>query len=97
MMHSPKWRQLQSQSKATFQSGRIEARTLSAVSLKDNVTLAFCVGGPEHDHTIQTVLFLEPLHISPNMIEMNLCVHPGDQVVHLGFFKDWPRRSQGSK
>ena len=57
-------------------------------SLTNDVTVAFHVAGPEHDHIIQTVLFFEPLHIGPNAVEMNLFVHSGDQVVHLGFLID---------
>ena len=57
---------------------RIEASVCRVVNTGDDVTVAFRVGGPEHDHTIQTVLFLEPLDIGPNVIEMNVFVHPGD-------------------
>ena len=55
------------------------------VDTGDDVTVAFRVGDREYDHTIQTVLFLEPLDIGPNVIEMNLFVCPGDQVVRPGF------------
>ena len=55
------------------------------VDTGDDVIVAFHVGSPEHDHTIQTILFLELLDIGPNVIEMNLFVHPGDQVVRPGF------------
>ena len=48
------------------------------VNTGDDVTVVFRVGSPEHDHTVQTVLFLEPLDIGPNVIKMNLFVRPGD-------------------
>ena len=69
------------------------------MSLTDDVAVVFHVGGPEHDHMIQTALFLELPHIGPNVIEMNLFVHPGDQVVHLGFLigRDEVRVVDGGK
>ena len=56
---------------------------------KDDVAVAFHVSSPEHDYTIQTVLFFEPPHIGLNVIEMSLC--PSQLSSCLPRLFDWPR------
>ena len=58
------------------------------VYTRDDATVGFHVGGPEHlNDIIQTILFLEPVDsIGLNVFKMSLFITPSrDQVVSLGF------------
>ena len=54
------------------------------VHIRDDVTVTLRVGSPEHDNTMKLVLGFEAMDVGTDVLEMNLLVISGNNVVSAG-------------